>query len=130
MPEHAHGTISLGEFTSSSQCLIDKATTLYHEVVNPDLLIRRVNITVNHVIPENQKRDKEVYEQMNLFVDYEKAEQEKKEQNAEKERERKMQEAMLTIKKKFGKNAILKGTNLKEGATAISRNAQIGGHKA
>ncbi|MGN0346403.1 MAG: DNA methylase [Lachnospiraceae bacterium] len=130
MPEHAHGTISLEGFTSSSQCLISKATALYREIVNPDLLIRRVNITVNHVIPESQNRDKEVYEQMSLFVDYEKAEQEKKEQNAEKERERKMQEAMLAIKKKYGKNAILKGTNLKEGATAISRNAQIGGHKA
>ena len=103
---------------------------LYDEIVNKNLLIRRINIAANHVINEKDVVKKDDYEQLDLFTDYE--EQAKKKETEEKQlqREKQMQKAMLEIKKKYGKNAILKGTNLTEGATTIERNEMIGGHKA
>ena len=94
------------------------------------MLIRRINIAANHVINEKDVVKKDDYEQLDLFTDYE--EQAKKKETEEKQlqREKQMQKAMLEIKKKYGKNAILKGTNLTEGATTIERNEMIGGHKA
>ena len=95
-------------------------------MINKELLIRRVYITATHVIPEKEAKEGKAYEQLSLFTDFEKEEMEKQKL----EKERKMQEAMLSIKKRFGKNAVLKGMNLEEGATAKERNNQIGGHKA
>ena len=103
---------------------------LYDRIVNPNLLIRRLNLTANHVVSEQSATKEETYEQLNLFTNYEAVEQQRKEEEAELEREKRMQLAVLDIKKKFGKNAILKGMNLEEGATTVQRNSQIGGHRA
>ena len=103
---------------------------LYDRIVNPSLLIRRLNISANHVVPEQFVKNEPQVEQLDLFTNYEELEKQREEENAALERERKMQQAVLSIKKKFGKNAILKGMSLQEGATTIDRNNQIGGHKA
>ena len=103
---------------------------LYDRIVNPNLLIRRLNLTANHVVSEQSAVKEETYEQLNLFTNYEAVEQQRKEEEAKLEREKRMQLAVLDIKKKFGKNAILKGMNLEEGATTVQRNSQIGGHRA
>ena len=105
---------------------------LYDRIVNRDLLIRRLNISTNHVIREDnrpQKMDKSP-QQLDLFTDYESAEKTQKNKQKELEKERRMQEAVIKIKQRFGKNAILKGTSYAEGATAKERNKQIGGHRA
>lgn len=103
---------------------------LYDRIVSPSLLIRRLNISANHVVPEQSVKIEPQVEQLDLFTNYEELEKQREEENAALERERKMQQAVLSIKKKFGKNSILKGMNLQEGATAKDRNQQIGGHKA
>ena len=103
---------------------------LYDRIVNPKLLSRRVTIVANHVINENKVPDTGKYEQLNLFMDYEAMEKERGKEKEELKRERHMQEAILDIHKKHGKNALLKGVNFVEGATTIERNSQIGGHKA
>ena len=103
---------------------------LYDRIVDPDLLVRRLNIVANHVIDESSVPATPETEQLDLFTDYEARNRQQAEDAAALEREKRQQEAILSIKKKFGKNAILKGMNLEEGATARDRNAQIGGHKA
>ena len=130
IPKHAHGTQNLEQYTSSTKQITDAVMALFDRIINPDLLVRRVNLVANHVIPEDQIPAEAEELQMDLFTDY--AEQEEQEQAAEDalEKERRMQETMLAIKKKFGKNAILKGMNLQDGATAKQRNSRIGGHKA
>lgn len=131
VPKHAHGTVNLGCKTTSSKRMIQAALELFDRIVDPDLLVRRVTVVANHVTDEkNAINDTEIYEQMDLFTDYAAVCKQREEEKAELERERKMQEAVLSIKKKYGKNAILKGMNFEEGATAAQRNAQIGGHKA
>ena len=130
VPKHAHGTTNLPEHTASSREIIRAVMELYDRIVNPDLLVRRVNVTANHVIEEKQAQKKERYEQLNLFTDYGKKELEEKEAAEAKKREKHLQQALLEIKKRYGKNAVLKGMNLEEGATTIERNSQIGGHKA
>ena len=131
IPKHAHGTINLGGHTSSTKKIMDATAELYDRIVDKSLLIRRLNIVANHVIDEASapKRGGD-FEQLDLFTDYAAVEAKREKENAELEREKRMQKAMLSIKKKFGKNAILKGMNLEEGATAKDRNEQIGGHKA
>ena len=130
VPKHAHGTINLKRQTSSTQMLMDAVMELYDRIVNKDLLIRRINITANKLVDEHTVTNDDAYEQLDFFTDYEAVKKQKEKEEADLERERHMQEAMLSIKKKYGKNAILKGMNLQEGATAKDRNAQIGGHKA
>ncbi len=130
IPKHAHGTANIGRQTSSTKLITDATMELYDKIVNPALLVRRLNISANHVVPEDSVSKEVPMEQLDLFTDYEALEKQREEENAALEREKKMQQAMLTIKKKFGKNAILKGMNLQEGATAKDRNQQIGGHKA
>ena len=103
---------------------------LFDRIMNRDLLVRRLNLTANRTVEEMSVPEKEAYEQLDLFTDYEALEKKRQEEKADREKERKLQEAMLTIKKKYGKNAILKGMNLEEGATAMERNKQNGGHKA
>ena len=126
VPKHAHGTINLGRKTASSKIIVNAVTELYDRIVNRDFTVRRLNVVAGHVIKEEIASEDASFEQMDLFADYE----EKARQDAELEREKRLQKAMLRIKKKYGKNAILKGMNLEEGATAKERNEQIGGHKA
>lgn len=110
--------------------ITDAVMELYDRIVDENLLIRRINITANRLVDENSAKKEEKYEQLDLFTDYKAKEQEKVKEEAALEREKRMQQTMITIKKKFGKNAILKGMNLQEGATAKDCNEQIGGHKA
>lgn len=131
IPKHAHGTANLDGYTSSTKKVMCAVSELFDRIVDKTLLIRRLNITANHVLPEaDAPKKNDDFEQLDLFTDYAALEAKQAQEQAELEREKKMQQAMLTIKKKFGKNAILKGMNLEEGATAKDRNAQIGGHKA
>lgn len=129
VPKHAHGTANLPEYTSSTRKILAAVIDLYHRIINPDLLIRRVNITACRVLPESQLPDQS-FEQLDLFTDYEALEKKKQEEKETDEKEKSLQKAMLSIQKRYGKNAILKGTNLQEGATTLERNQQIGGHKA
>ena len=130
VPKHAHGTVNLERQTSAASVITDAVLGLYGQIVNKNLLIRRIYITANHVIDEKNAAETKTYEQMDLFTDYQELERERKAEKEMLEKERKLQEAMLSIKKKYGKNAMLKGTSLQEGATAIDRNNQIGGHRA
>lgn len=130
IPRHAHGTASLSCHTASSKELIRAASDLFDRIVNPILLIRRLSITANHTVPERSVSTPILYEQMNLFTDYAALEKRRKKKQAELERDKKLQQAILTIKKKYGRNAILRGMSLEESATARERNKQIGGHKA
>ncbi len=130
IPKHSQGTENF-KYTSSTKRIVQAVSDLYDRIVNPDLLIRRMNISVNNLIDESRAEDTSgATEQLSIFVDYEKLERERAEEKAALEREKQMQTAIIDIKKKYGKNAILKGMNLEEGATAKDRNAQIGGHKA
>ena len=131
IPKHSHGTQNLERYTSSTKLIVNAATELFERIADKKLLVRRLNIVACHVISEKDAPKREAgFEQLNLFTNYA-AEQEKRErEDAALVRERKRQETVLAIKKKFGKNAILKGMNLEEGATAKDRNSQIGGHKA
>ncbi len=130
VPQHAHGTVNLSRKTSSSKIIMEAVTRLYEDIVDRKLLIRRVNLVANQVVSEGWKREESVTEQLDLFTDYAALEKKRREEEEVLEREKKMQHAVLDIKKKFGKNAILKGMNLQEGATTKERNRQIGGHKA
>ena len=130
VPKSAHGSANLGRQTSSSKLILDAVTELFERIVDKNLLIRRVNITANHVVDEAAVQKTDSNEQLDLFTDYEAEQANKAYEEAELAREKKMQKAILQIKKKYGKNAILKGMNLEEGATTVERNEQIGGHKA
>ena len=130
IPKHAHGTGNLDQYTSSTRRLIDRVLGLYDQIVNRDLLIRRITLAFNHVQDGASETVRAVYEQLTLFGPPDDASQDIQNEKAELEREKKLQRTMLDIKKKYGKNAILKGMNLEDGATARERNAQIGGHKA
>lgn len=130
VPKHAHGTTNLKKQTSSTRLITEAVLELYDRIVDKDLLIRRINITANKLVDESAVSKTEEFEQLDLFTDYQAREKEEAKEEADLEREKRMQRAMLDIKKKFGKNAILKGMNLQEGATAKDRNEQIGGHKA
>ncbi|WP_313129884.1 Y-family DNA polymerase [Anaerocolumna sp.] len=130
VPKSAHGTTNLGRQTSSTKLIMDAVTELFERIVDKNLLVRRVNIAANNVVDERTVQKADNFEQLDLFTDYVAAQAKKEEEKAELEREKKMQKAMLEIKKKYGKNAVLKGMNLEEGATTLDRNKQIGGHKA
>ena len=130
IPKHAHGSIHLERQTSSGRIITEAAMRLYRQIVDEKLLIRRINLVAAHVVPISRMKEPEPFEQMDLFTDYAARDAEREREQTELLRENKMQQAMLDIKKKFGKNAILKGFNLEEGATARDRNGQIGGHRA
>ena len=130
VPKPAHGTVNLTCQTSSTQIIMDAVMKLYERIINPKLLIRRVIVEANHLVDEAQARKAGVFEQMDLFTDYGALEKARKVEEERRVKERKLQEALLSVKRKFGKNAILKGMNLQEGGTTIERNHQIGGHKA
>ncbi len=130
VPKHAHGTANLKRQTSSTKLIIDAMMKLYDRIVDRNLLVRRINISANRLVDEKSIKKEVICEQLDMFTDYRAKEQEHAREENAFESEKKMQKAMLDIKKKFGKNAIFKGMNLEEGATSIERNGQIGGHKA
>ena len=131
VPKHAHGSLRFDKPTSSSRLLMNGAAELFDRHVNPNLLIRRLNLCVNHVVSESTLAQQPAQpKQLDLFTDYETLERQQQEEQARLDKERRLQEAQLKIKQRFGKNAILRGLNYSEGATAKERNAQIGGHRA
>ncbi len=130
VPKHAHGTANLEVYTSSTKQIVTAAIELFDRIINKKLLVRRVYLTANRVVDESAAPDKQAVEQLDLFTDYEALLQHKSEEKKILDRERQIQKTILSLKKKFGKNAVLKGMNLEEGATTIGRNGQIGGHRA
>lgn len=122
IPKNAHGTVNIDHRTSSSKIIINSVVNLYNEIVNNKLLIRRINITANNVVNENTCEEKN--EQINIFVNYEELNKKRKQE----QKERELQKAIIDIKDKYGKNAIIKGMNLQEEGTTIERNKQVGGH--
>ena len=128
IPKHAHGTVNLEHYTSSSSIIMESFVNLFDKISNPILLIRKLNLTVSKLICEDKVQTNKKVEQINLFTDYKKKEIEEAKQKDDENKEKEIQKVILQIKNKYGKNAILKGMNLTEGATAIERNKQIGGH--
>lgn len=125
VPKHAHGTANLSRKTASTMLIVRAFLDLFDRITDPTLLVRRVTLVANRIIPERYAEEPACF-QLDLFTD---PYQQEALQLALM-REKRRQQAELAIKKKFGKNAILKGMNLKDGATTRSRNGQIGGHKA
>lgn len=125
VPKHAHGTANLHRKTSSTRLITEAVMNLYDRIVDPNLLVRRVNLVAVHVVSERDLPGEEVSLQMNFFED-----SQTETEDAALEREKRRQQAVLDIRRKYGKNAILKGMNYQEGATTRDRNRQIGGHKA
>lgn len=129
VPKSAHGSENIGRQTSSTRLITEAVLSLYDRIVDPHLLVRRLNLTTNHVVYEDTVSHQQQPTQLDLFTDYEAILAKEQREQEELDKERRMQEVQLAIKQRFGKNAILKGMNFQEGATAIERNAQIGGHR-
>ena len=126
LPKHAHGTENLGHKTSSFKIMEKAAVSLYNRIINKKLLVRKIYVVANNVVNEDFKEEKKNFEQINLFENVKQKEQEEKEEADE----RKIQNVILDIKKKYGKNAVIKGMNLQKEGTMMQRNGEIGGHKA
>ena len=129
-PKHVHGSTRFKRPTSSSRMIINAAAELFDQIVDHDMLVRRINVTMNNVVPESQVAFTMAHQQLDLFTDYDALRREREQEEQALSKERRMQKALLSIKSKFGKNAILRGLNFEDGATARERNQQIGGHKA
>lgn len=129
VPKSAHGSINLDEYTSSTSAMMEAVTKLYERIVDPGLTVRRMYVVANNIIPEDRIPD-DKYEQLDLFTDYKALEKEKQKKRESKERERNIQNAIIEIKERYGKCAMLRGMNFEEGATTRERNGQVGGHKA
>ena len=130
VPKPAHGSENIGRWTYSTGKIVEAALRLYDRIVNPALLVRRMYVVANHVLPAESVKQEPEYEQMDLFTDYEALQEARKKEEAQLEKEKRLQEAMISIKNRFGKNAVLSGTSYQEGATGRERNRQVGGHKA
>lgn len=130
IPKHAHGTVTLDRLTSSTKLISKAVLDLYDKIIDKNLLVRRINIAACNLLSENNSLNFGNSEQMDFFTDYEAVEEIQKIEEKRLKKERKIQEVMIEIKNRYGKNAVVKGTNLQEGATATERNNQIGGHKA
>ncbi|MDR2515418.1 MAG: DNA methylase [Christensenellaceae bacterium] len=130
VPKHAHGTVNLGRQTSSSMLISAAVLDLFDRITDPNLLVRRVNVTANNLVDEHSIESNAAPEQLDLFTDYEDRQKEKEGLEAALAKEKKRQEAIIKLRNRYGKNAVIKGMNLQEGATTVSRNSQIGGHKA
>ena len=128
IPKHTHGTINLERYTSSSKLIIKEVIKKFDEIVNRNLLVKRINISASNVLYEDKVKDMIYHQQLNLFTNHQNINQKYEKEALEKEKN--LQKATLKIKQKYGKNAILKGMNLEEGATTRERNEIIGGHKA
>ena len=126
VPKSAHGTINIDHKTSSTKIITNSVMELYEKIINKKLLVRRINITAENVVNEDDYKNNKKFEQIDLFIDYNEIENQQKKEKLEKE----LQKAVLDIKTKYGKNAVLKGMNFIEGGTTIERNGQIGGHKS
>ena len=126
VPKSAHGTINIDHKTSSTKIITNSVMELYEKIINKKLLVRRINITAENVVNEDDYKNNKKFEQIDLFIDYNEIEKQQKKEKLEKE----LQKAVLDIKTKYGKNAVLKGMNFIEGGTTIERNGQIGGHKS
>lgn len=126
VPKHAHGTINIDHKTSSTKVIMEKVMELYDRIIDNRLLVRRVNITANNVVDESAAEQTNTFEQIDLFGNY----QIKEKQLESEKTEKQLQKAMINIKSRYGKNAIIKGMNLQEAGTTIERNAQVGGHRA
>lgn len=129
VPKHAHGTINIDHHTSSSKVITSSLINLFEEIINKDLLTRRINISANNLMHEDKVIEKPKIEQFDLFDNMIDKTEIIKKQKIEESKEKELQKALLNIKNKYGKNAILKGMNYEEGGTTIERNGQIGGHK-
>ena len=130
IPKHAHGTITLDHKTSSSKIIMNALVKLYDKIINPKLLIKRINLTAIDVTNEEVEMHKTKYHQLDLFSDTEKQNHLLETKKREEINERKLQGTLLNIKEKYGKNSILKLMDLEEVATTKTRNEQIGGHRA
>ena len=130
IPKHAHGSVNFLQHTSSTDEITKGILELYDRIIDPSLLIRRINIGVNNLINESERTAVCRAEQLDFFTDYQESERVAKMKAEEYAREKKKQKAVIAVKKKFGGNAVIRGTSLEEGATAIDRNKQIGGHRA
>ena len=130
VPKSAHGSANLGGYTSSTKKIMDAMGSLYDRITDPDLLVRRMYVVANHVIPESEIPKDTAGEQLDMFTDAAALERRREEEKQSDAEEKQLQKTLLEIKKKYGKNAILKGMNFEEGATTRERNEQIGGHKA
>lgn len=124
VPKHAHGTINIDHQTSSTKVIMEATIKLYEKIINKELFVRRLNITANNVVHISAVKEK-TFEQIDLFTNYEEVNKQREKEKAERE----IQKAMIDIKSKYGKNAIIKGMNLQKEGTTIERNSQIGGHK-
>ena len=130
VPKHAHGTANLEKKTSSSHIITEATINLFDRITNKDLLVRRITVATCKLVRESDVKNETVAEQISLFDDPVEKEKRKQAEKQALEQEKQMQKTIIGIKKRFGKNAILKGMNFQEGATARERNEQVGGHKA
>lgn len=130
VPKHAHGTANLDIYCSSSKKITKAILALYDRIVDDELLIRRINICACNIVTEEQHKLNTAPDQVSLFFDYDSFYKKRKRENEELNREKRMQEALIYIKSRFGNNAVIKAMDLQEGATTIERNGQIGGHRA
>ena len=130
IPKHAHGTAKIGRQTSSTMLITNAVMELFDRIIDQNLLVRRINVAACRLAREDSAKQPDTFEQLDMFTDYEAIKKKNAEEETALAREKRIQEAVLTIKKKYGKNAVLKGMNLEEGATTLARNKQIGGHKA
>ncbi len=129
-PKMAHGSENLGRATSSTKQIVEAALRLYDRIVDKKLLVRRMYVVANHITPAASLKEEPAFEQMDLFEELEEEKEKREQEEAARAKEERLQQAMLSIKKRYGKNAILHGTSYQEGATGRDRNKQIGGHKA
>ena len=129
VPKHSHGTANIDHKTSSTKTITNEVMKLYDKIVNPILLIRRLNVTACNIVNEEYKESTPIIEQIDLFTNYEEISKQKEKSLKDEIEEKKIQKALLNIKKKYGKNSILKAMNYEEGATAKDRNLEVGGHK-
>lgn len=129
VPKHSHGTANIDHKTSSTKTITNEVMKLYDKIVNPILLVRRLNVTACNIVNEEYKESKPIIEQIDLFTNYEEVSKQKEKSLKDEIEEKKIQKALLNIKKKYGKNSILKAMNYEEGATAKNRNLEVGGHK-
>lgn len=129
IPKSAHGTVNLDKKTSSSKSIINAVTELYEKIVDKELLVRRMYVVANKVVPEKSREKDISYLQFSLF-DGDMGDDPVNKQKEQTEKEKRLQKTVIALKNKFGKNAVLKGMNYCEGATMRERNGQVGGHKA
>ena len=130
VPKHAHGTANIRKFTSSSKLITETVLKLFDDIVDKSLLARRVNIVACHVLPESSLKEEKPFQQLNFFEDFAAKEEKLVKEKAAFDKEKRQQKAIAEIKKRYGKNAILKGMNFEEAGTTKDRNEQIGGHRA